>query len=159
MTVFETSNNLIISYYSDYQRIKQLIKDMEMLKTYLLENNIIKQSESYTVLKHDKFSYSYSLKLNKLLLKEYITTNQQEIYLDITDKYYNYVYNINNNNEIVNLVNSRNLYNLTDLTQFRMNKLLELKYIIKTLIKTELNNKRIRVMVKKLIRWYEIKEK
>jgi hypothetical protein len=49
MTVFNTNSKKVLAYYQDYLKIKQLITDMKLLKKYLLENRIIKQSKSYGV--------------------------------------------------------------------------------------------------------------
>jgi hypothetical protein len=144
MTVFNTNNKKIIAYYDDYLKIKQLIDDLKLLKEYLLENRIIKQSKTYTVLEDDKYSYTYALKLDKILLRDYITNEQQELYLDITEKYYNYNFDLEDNN-LINFVNAKNHYNLEDLTQFRFSVLGYLKAIVKALIKAELNNTRIRI--------------
>jgi hypothetical protein len=82
-------------------KIKQLIAELKLLEKYLLENRIIKQSKTYTVLEDDKYSYTYALKLDKLLLMDYITNEQQELYLGLTEKYHNYYYISKNNTELV----------------------------------------------------------
>lgn len=145
MTVFETSNKKVIYYYGDYQRIKKLIADMLDLKNYLIENKIIKQNKTYVVLHNDKFSYSSSSKLKKVLLRDYITKEQQEIFIDIIEKYYKYSFDQNNNGEFVNVVNAPNPYCLNDLPQFYFSALYRFKKVIKTLIRYELNNKRIKI--------------
>jgi hypothetical protein len=152
MTVFNTNNKKVIAYYEDYLKIKQLITDMKSLKEYLLENRIIKQSKTYTVLMDDKFTYSTASKLDKLLLRDYITNEQQELYLDITEKYYNYNFDLEDNN-LINFVNAKNYYNLEDLTQFKISVLGYLKAIIKALIKAELNNTRIRIFKPNVIKY------
>jgi hypothetical protein len=152
MTVFNTNNKKVIAYYEDYLKIKQLIADMKLLKEYLLKNRIIKQSKTYTVLMDDKFTYSTASKLDKLLLRDYITNEQQELYLDITEKYYNYNFDLEDNN-LINFVNAKNYYNLEDLTQFRFSVLSELKAIVKALIKAELNNTRIRIFKPNVIKY------
>jgi hypothetical protein len=73
MTVFNTNNKKVHAYYEDYLKIKQLIADLKLLENYLLGEKIIKQSETYTVLAHDKYSYTSASKLDKLLLRDYIT--------------------------------------------------------------------------------------
>jgi hypothetical protein len=88
MTVFNTNNKKIIAYYDDYLKIKQLIADIKLLENYLLGGKIIKQSDTYTVLAHDKYSYTHASKLDKLLLRDYITKEQQELYLGLTEKYH-----------------------------------------------------------------------
>jgi hypothetical protein len=148
MTVFNTNNKKIIAYYDDYLKIKQLIDDLKLLKEYLLENRIIKQSKTYTVLEDDKYSYTYALKLDKILLRDYITNEQQELYLDITEKYYNYQYISKNNTELryIDKIFVRKKNNLENLTQFNFYMLERQKKIIKDLIKAEFNNTPIRIL-------------
>jgi hypothetical protein len=148
MTVFNTNNKKVIAYYEDYLKIKQLIADMKLLKEYLLENRIIKQSKTYTVLMDDKYSYTYALKLDKILLRDYITNEQQELYLDITEKYYNYQYISKNNTELryIDKIFVRKKNNLENLTQFNFYMLERQKKIIKDLIKAEFNNTPIRIL-------------
>jgi hypothetical protein len=144
MTVFNTNNKKVIAYYEDYLKIKQLIADMKLLKKYLLENRIIKQSKTYIVLADDKHSFTYASKLDKILMRDYITNEQREVFLDISEKYYNYNFDLEDNT-LINFVNATNYYNLEDLSQFRFSVLIELKAIIKALIKAEINNTRIRI--------------
>ena len=144
MTVFNTNNKKVIAYYEDYLKIKQLIADMKLLKKYLLENRIIKQSKTYIVLADDKFSFTHASKLDKILMRDYITNEQREVFLDISEKYYNYNFDLEDNT-LINFVNATNYYNLEDLSQFRFSVLIELKAIIKALIKAEINNTRIRI--------------
>jgi hypothetical protein len=148
MTVFNTNNKKIIAYYDDYLKIKQLIDDLKLLKEYLLENRIIKQSKTYTVLEDDKYSYTYALKLDKILLRDYITNEQQELYLDITEKYYNYQYISKNNTELryIDKIFVRKKNNLENLTQFNFYMLERQNKIIKDLIKAEFNNTPIRIL-------------
>ena len=153
MTVFNTNSKKVLDYYRDYLIIKQLITDMKLLKKYLLENRIIKQSKTYMVLADDKYSFTYASKLDKLLLRDYITKEQQEVYLDITEKYYNYTFDLEDNT-LINFVNATNYYNIEDLTQFRFSVLIELKAIIKALIKAEINNTRIRIFKPNIIKKY-----
>jgi hypothetical protein len=147
MTVFNTNNKKVIAYYEDYLKIKQLIADMKLLKEYLLEGKIIKQSDTYTVLAHDKYSCTYASKLDKLLLRDYITNEQQELYLDITEKYHNYYYRSKNNTDLVYVdkIFVRKKNNLEDLTQFNFYMLERQKKFIKDLIKAEFNNTPIRI--------------
>ena len=153
MTVYNTNSKKVIAYYQDYLKIKQLIADMKLLKKYLLENRIIKQSKTYIVLADDKYSFTSASKLDKLLLRDYITKEQQEVYLDITEKYYNYTFDLEDNT-LINFVNATNYYNIEDLTQFRFSVLIELKAIIKALIKAEINNTRIRIFKPNIIKKY-----
>jgi phage-related protein len=105
------------------------------------------------VLADDKYSFTYASKLDKLLLRDYITKEQQDVYLDITEKYYNYTFDLEDNT-LINFVNAKNYYNLEDLTQFRFSVLIELKAIIKALIKVEINNTRIRIFKPNIIKKY-----
>jgi hypothetical protein len=152
MTVFNTNNKKVLAYYQDYLKIKQLITDMKLLKKYLFENRIIKQSKTYMVLADDKYSFTYASKLDKLLLRDYITKEQQEVFVDIAEKYYNYNYDFNNK-EVVNIINAKNYYYLEDLSQFRFNVLGYLKAVIKALIKAEINNTRIRIFKPTITRY------
>jgi hypothetical protein len=152
MTVFNTNNKKVIAYYEDYLKIKQLITELKLLKKYLLENRIIKQSKTYIVLAHDKYSCTYSSKLDKLLLRDYITKEQQEVFVDIAEKYHNYNYNFSNK-ELVNIINAKNYYYLEDLSQFRFSVLGYLKAVTKALIKAELNNTRIRIFKPTITRY------
>jgi hypothetical protein len=148
MTVFNTNNKKIIAYYDDYLKIKQLIDDLKLLKEYLLENRIIKQSKTYTVLEDDKYSYTYALKLDKILLRDYITNEQQELYLDISEKYYNYNFRGKNFTDLVyvdTIFIPFKKKNLENLTQFNFYMLERQKKIIKELIKAEFNNTPIRI--------------
>jgi hypothetical protein len=148
MTVFNTNNKKVIAYYEDYLKIKQLIADMKSLKEYLLENRIIKQSKTYTVLEDDKYSYTYALKLDKILLRDYITNEQQELYLDISEKYYNYNFRGKNFTDLVyvdTIFIPFKKKNLENLTQFNFYMLERQKKIIKELIKAEFNNTPIRI--------------
>jgi hypothetical protein len=108
---------------------------MKLLKKYLLENKIIKQSKTYTVLANDKFTYSTASKLEKILLRDYIDQLLVLDYLDITKKYYNFDFDLEDNN-LINFVNAKNYYNLEDLAQFRFSILNGLKAIVKALIKS-----------------------
>jgi hypothetical protein len=148
MTVFNTNNKKVHAYYEDYLKIKQLIADLKLLENYLLGEKIIKQSETYTVLAHDKYSYTSASKLDKLLLRDYITKEQQEVYLDITEKYHNYTYKIIDNYELVYIdkifVRGKK-DNFEVLTQFKFSRLERQKKIIKDLIKAEFNNIPIRI--------------
>jgi hypothetical protein len=147
MTVFNTNNKKIIAYYEDYLKIKQLIDELKLLEAYLLENRIIKQSKTYTVLDDDKYSCTYASKLDKLLLRDYITNEQQELYLGLTEKYHNYYYRSKNNTDLVYVdkIFVRKKNNLEDLTQFNFYMLDHQKKIIKDLIKAEFNNTPIRI--------------
>jgi hypothetical protein len=147
MTVFNTNNKKIIAYYEDYLKIKQLIAELKLLEAYLLENRIIKQSKTYTVLDDDKYSCIYASKLDKLLLRDYITNEQQELYLGLTEKYHNYQYRSKNNTDLVYVdkIFVRKKNNLEDLTQFNFYMLDHQKKIIKDLIKAEFNNTPIRI--------------
>jgi predicted transcriptional regulator len=142
MTIFNTNNKKVIAYYQDYLKIKQLIDELKLLEKYLFENRIIKQSKTYTVFADDKFTYSTASKLEKILLRDYITNEQQEVFVDIAEKYYNYKLDLEDNN-LIYFVRAKNHYYLEDLTRFRFSVLIELKGIVKALIKAELNNMRI----------------
>jgi hypothetical protein len=153
MTVFNINNKEVLDYYRDYLIIKQLITDMKLLKNYLLENRIIKKSKTYMVLADDKFSFIYASKLDKLLLRDYITKEQQDVYLDISKKYNCYILDFEDNT-LIFFINATNYYNIEDLTQFRFSELIELKAIIKALIKAEINNTQIRIIEPNIIKKY-----
>lgn len=76
MTIYETDNEQVITYYEYYLNLKTLINELKELKKYLNDNNIIKRSDGYIVLKNDKFGYRSYKKYRKILLNNYISQDK-----------------------------------------------------------------------------------
>ena len=135
-TIYNTTDENIISIYNDYVNIKQIITRMKMLKNKLLAEKIIKESNSYIVLANDKFSYTSSSKLTKVLIKDYIS-NDHRTYHDIDKKYYKY----NIRDEVMYHDNDDTYIQFIDtIGTFRFNDMYELKYKLKRLLKCKLLN-------------------
>jgi len=146
MTLYETTNQTIINYYEDYKNIKKLITEMKLLYNHLIENKIIKQSQNYIALYNDKFGYSSASKLDKILLKDFITSEQKEFHKNITYKYCDYFFNLIDGGLMKKQNRNYDMYNTETLTQFKLYKLREYNKIIKKLIKYEITNKAIRII-------------
>ena len=52
------TNEEVINLNEDYQMIKKLISELEELKNYLIDNRIIKESNTYIVMNDFKFNYN-----------------------------------------------------------------------------------------------------
>ena len=106
------TNEEVINLYEDYQMIKQLISELEELKKYLIDNRIIKESNTYIVIdennfmKRFKFNYnSYKIYRN-ILLTDFITPYQLDLLNRIYSLTYKFIFSIEDNF----LVNNTNLY-------------------------------------------------
>ena len=145
------TNEEVINLYEDYQMIKQLISELEELKNYLIDNRIIKQSNTYIVMNDFKFNYNSYKKYRNILIYNYITQNQFIFLNRIYSLTYKFIFSIEDNF----LVNNTNLYyseeELNEIVKdifglFKFGTLYEIKRKIKALILNKINKTEIRTI-------------
>ena len=145
------TNEEVINLNEDYQLIKKLISELEELKNYLIDNRIIKQSNTYIVMNDFKFNYNSYKKYRNILIYNYITQNQFIFLNRIYSLTYKFIFSIEDNF----LVNNTNLYyseeELNEIVKdifglFKFGTLYEIKRKIKALIINKINNTEIRII-------------
>ena len=145
------TNEEVINLYEDYQMIKQLISELEELKNYLIDNRIIKQSNTYIVMNDFKFNYNSYKKYRNILIYNYIAQNQFSFLNRIYSLTYKFIFSIEDNF----LVNNTNLYyseeELNEIVKdifglFKFGTLYEIKRKIKALILNKINKTEIRTI-------------
>jgi len=146
---YQTQDREIIELYEIYNELKIFINSIENAKEYLINNDITRQTNSYTILKADKPTYNNFKKVYKIVFNDMIDraglnkfcllyqeyTNKYMINLDDTKLYLR-----NRNDKILTLEQFENL-SLSNI--FKGYIFDDLKEIIKKMIKAKLSNNEI----------------
>jgi len=147
--LYQTQDQEIIELYEIYNELKLFINSIENAKEYLINNNITRQTNSYTILKADKPTYNNFKKVYKILFYDMIDRTGLNKFVKLYQEYTNlYMVNLdddklylrNRNDKILKLEQ----YETLSISNIFKGYIFEnLKEILKKLIKAKISNKEI----------------
>ena len=144
--LYQTTEQEIIKLFEIYQELKEFINSIENAKKYLLNNNITRKTNSYTILKLDASTYNNFRKVYKIMFNEMIDRTQLNKFVLLYQEYSN-KYMINIDDTKIYLRNRNNKILILDEFEKKMDTIIfnnvifyDLKEIIKTILYNKLNN-------------------
>lgn len=146
--IFHTEDEQILTMFNHYEELKKLISKIEELHKYLLDNRIVKRSNSYIVLSGDKFNYGSYSKFKKLLFKEFLSMKDIEPYLILKTMCLRYLEDLETNELVyitdMNFCTKAIIEQIKDDIASQSNYIYELKRMVKRVLKALLLKQEIR---------------
>ena len=144
--LYQTTEQEIIKLFEIYQELKEFINSIENAKKYLLNNNITRKTNSYTILKLDTSTYNNFRKVYKIVFNEMIDRTQLNKFVLLYQEYSN-KYMINIDDTKIYLRNRNNKILILDEFEKKLDTMIfnnvifyDLKEIIKKILYNKLNN-------------------
>lgn len=144
---FNTHDQEIIQLYNLYNELKLFISQIKNAKKYLLNNNITRCTNSYTILKADKATYTNFKKVYNIVFNGMIDRCGLNNFILLYQEYINkYMINLDNNKIYLRNRNDKTILTLEQFEKLSLSNIFQgfifdnLKEILKKLIKAKISN-------------------
>ena len=112
MKIYQTEDYDILTLYSYYQEVKNIISKLENLKIFLMDNKLIKEGNRYIVLYDDKYCRQSYNKYKKILFNKYISNKEFKDLLHIYNNTIDDIDRFNENEDVTEIFSRFNIYEL-----------------------------------------------